>query len=1430
MKSMMKRLFPALLLAAPGWLAAAPIEIVNPSGEVNNGIDRTSIADASVIGWDADGGTAQVIDGGTDYGNGRWRLTIEDSAEAFQMTSHEIVAGDAFSLRFDAAMFAGNLPGEDFVPDLTLVGPGVRNGDFNSGTGGSGDWSFAETAEWFNLAGNQATQATRTNVGFDGTRNAVLAQGGSRQFGVDTGHTLSTGERFQASFVWRDASNWDDATDVVRVILYTTGNDQIDGARTVLETLDAPVSTTDSTYEPAVLTFGPVPALAAGKRLFAMFEGIGNGGFARLDNFTLQRGTVGSGVPDRQIIAELYVDDGGARLPVASRTYDFKTPFIGSWDHYHLAVPAGALDAHAGETVGVRFRSNGQAVGNFQSFDKVRLDVWPDSPPDGSFADDWNSTPDQVWAGPGYWANRLQDWEVDSGRVNCIRTGRDRRTLHRAGTSVRGHGGDFSLSVRTGLHLGSLSSGARTGFLVGAAPALDWRGALLVHDGLGRDFGLFVGLDGNGTPVIEDYGTGSVTAIATGVTPVGGFVEGSRLEFDATYASGSYLLELSVYDPSDTLLGSVSTAVPSDRVLGNFGLLSHRGGNSAAFWFDDFSGSGGALQEEPERHLAILGAMYTLSRGTLNLTAQLSPVDLATTPPVALEIWENEAWQEIATVPIDNTDSTSSYTATFRVPNWDVTIDREYRIRVDLGGTSYYWAGLTRKDPVEKEELVVAAITCQRISDGNIQNDGTDWSPVGIWHPHNDCYGHLTKHLPDLLVALGDQIYEGQPTPEDSNDDFIRQHDYLYKWYLWVLQAREVTRRMPTIAMPDDHDIYQGNLWGESGIATANQNSGGYEEPAPWVKMTERTQCSHLPAPDPYNPVQPAPPVNQGIEVYFTAMIYGGVGFAVIEDRKFKTGPQNPPVDLEQQFLIGNRQKDFLRAWADDWDGQAMKCVVSQSPFGNLHTHAGGGYNFNLNDKDTHGWPVHRRNEVWELLRLTRMFQISGDQHLATVAHHGVEGPRDAGFSFTVPAVANFFPRGWDPVHNSSGTTPTVSPYQGDFYFDGSGTLPDGSTPNLTAQDPHHFAIVAAANPRQYYQQVSGINPSPLHDRGAGYGIVRMDKTTRRIRFECWPLYPDPEYPQMGGQYADWPVELAQTDNDGRAPTGYLPVIDTNWRKDAVVRIYDESSGELVYSMRVRGNRFRPPVYDNGTTYRVELSYGDDPVAETSTALVPSAAGPAAIHDFRSVQPSIVAGETATLSWDVSSPGTLTLDQGIGDVLPFTVDGIGFLEVTPAVDTTYTLTLDGGATATTTVRVFPGKPAWLDAHFSPAEQADPQVSGDGEDPDGDGVSNADEFRFQTDPRDASDKPLLRGSIVEDGGMKRVVFDTAWPLDAEGCTMVVETTEDLDEWTPLPANSYEEIARDDLPGSGTARITLRLVDELPVATHAKRFYRGRWIVP
>ena len=186
--------------------------------------------------------------------------------------------------------------GAAFTTDLTLVGGPKLNGDFNAG-GAGGVHTFSETPDWQNIGtGTQNENTSNTNLSFNGTRNGIIAENAARQFGLDTGHTLAAGERFQVTYQWRDASNWNDASDRVRITLFTTTNDTITGVRTDLQSIDSSTSQANSTYQSEIALFEPIPEAAEGKRLFLSINAAQSGNsFARIDNVVLERGATTEG-------------------------------------------------------------------------------------------------------------------------------------------------------------------------------------------------------------------------------------------------------------------------------------------------------------------------------------------------------------------------------------------------------------------------------------------------------------------------------------------------------------------------------------------------------------------------------------------------------------------------------------------------------------------------------------------------------------------------------------------------------------------------------------------------------------------------------------------------------------------------------------------------------------------------------------------------------------------------------------------------------------------------------------------------------------------------------------------------------------------------------------------------------------------------------
>ena len=119
--------------------------------------------------------------------------------------------------------------------------------------------------------------------------------------------------------------------------------------------------------------------------------------------------------------------------------------------------------------------------------------------------------------------------------------------------------------------------------------------------------------------------------------------------------------------------------------------------------FENWNFSGSKLIAHPENTFGpIMFSQYTLSRGILKLTAQLAPVIL-TDEKVNFQIKENGSWKTLKGAHID----IDARTATFRIENWDTTIDIPYRLSykidsLDNLNTECFWEGTVRKEPVNK--------------------------------------------------------------------------------------------------------------------------------------------------------------------------------------------------------------------------------------------------------------------------------------------------------------------------------------------------------------------------------------------------------------------------------------------------------------------------------------------------------------------------------------------------------------------------------------------------------------------------------------------------------------------------------------------------------------------------------------------------------
>lgn len=838
---------------------------------------------------------------------------------------------------------------------------------------------------------------------------------------------------------------------------------------------------------------------------------------------------------------------------------------------------------------------------------------------------------ERVWIGSDFYANRLMDWRYANGRIECIegRSAKPMRTLHLLTHYLGAEAGELSMSVRTGAlsPTDSAHSNTWSGFLLGAGgPDVDWRISSLVHHWPAEDGGLIVGVDGQGHiivrsntnadapkgpranipveawPLIEpETSTGSLSA---GV-PV-------KLSIQANPSENNYELIVTASDPAteEVLAEARYSGLPHEYFEGNVALVSHNSPlmEGEGYWFDDWTIGGSKFQYDEARAFGpILAAQYTVSDGTLKMTAQMPPIGENDTPTVELELLLNGDWVHSASATI----IPDSYTAPLRVDDFEANTDVPYRLTYDLrtanGTERVHFPGTVRAPRVEDDEFVLASLNCQNISQGR----DLVWNHSTIWYPHSELTAAVAYHDPDLLFFAGDQIYEGGlagiiRTPLDKT--FL---DYHYHWYRFLWAFRDLMRDRPTVAIPDDHDVYHGNIWGHGGKKAEGpwrpqSDNGGYIMDARFVNAVHNTQVSHLP--DPFDPT----PIEQDISVYYTNLTYGDISFAVVADRMWKSAPrlvlpeaqvrngwpENRDYDatsVTEAHLLGPRQLKFLNQWAHQYpDNVWMKVMLSQTLFSNLATLPSGSFDDRVvpqmryaepgeymsddhlgTDMDSNGWPQSGRNRALNAIRKGFAFHVAGDQHLGSFVQYGIDEFGDGPNAFISPAIANVWPRRWFPPEPGGNRKPGAPAYTGD-HLDGFG---------------NHMTVHAVANPVK-----SGRTPEALYDRVPGYGIIRFNRDSRTITAEAWPRWVDPGS-EDAYQYSDWPVTVTQESNYGRQAAGYLPPINVEGLTEPVLTLINESTMDTLYTLRLSTLPFRAKVFDTSSSYMAVI--GDQSVHET---------------------------------------------------------------------------------------------------------------------------------------------------------------------------------------------------------------------------------------
>jgi alkaline phosphatase D len=785
------------------------------------------------------------------------------------------------------------------------------------------------------------------------------------------------------------------------------------------------------------------------------------------------------------------------------------------------------------------------------------------------FQSQWDKQNDRIWPGKSYWSAPIYDWRISNGRLECVTSRKDRYVdLLDYQTTAES---EFKTEVNIGRLRDDLAGNA--GFRFGKHDP-DMRN--YIHSLVWGKYAIEAGISSDGKLFFKDWHRWCLPSKKEiDISKETGFTGEVKLRLEVTKDSDADTHTATLTAICKRKAESIKLTVDSAAIAGNLLLYVDCDAkiDQPSFYFKKWKLQGIHLKgSEEQRWGPILWTQYTLSRDVLKLSVQMPPLGGQDSDIVELEVNKGKGWQKIAEAQI----GPDARNAIFRVADWDSGSDTPYRAVYKLQGEKYYYEGIIAKDPVDEPELSVAGFT------GN--------HDYGI--PNPTIMTNLKKLQPDVLFFSGDQFYEGTGGTESVGHELIREPvdkailGYLQKWYVFGITYKDILKDRPSVIIPDDHDVYMGNVWGEGGKrlpmnpdGSYKPELGGYVMPVKWLKVVERTQAGSLP--DPYDPR----PIKNDMSVYFTDMLYGRVSFAILEDRKFKSGPANykDPYNAPGAVLLGERQLSFLEKWVSDWNGADMKCTLSQTVFGQCHSAIG--------DTDSNGWPAQGRDKALRQIRKGFALMYAGDNHLPTVVHHGIDDWEDAGVSFTVPSAYAGFPRSWHGEIEGS----RIKKYGGlEEYYDKFATKsPLKSYPDylgrFMSQFGHNLTFLAVANPEKHMGSVAG-SLEVAQAKMSGFGLVRFNKSDQKITVECYRVLGDVDNPE-DAQYEQWPVEIKMLDNYGRKPYKYLDEIICDI-ENPVIKVYD-GDGELVYALRIRGKSFTPWVFEKGI-YSVIVGDGDD--------------------------------------------------------------------------------------------------------------------------------------------------------------------------------------------------------------------------------------------
>lgn len=365
--------------------------------------------------------------------------------------------------------------------------------------------------------------------------------------------------------------------------------------------------------------------------------------------------------------------------------------------------------------------------------------------------------------------------------------------------------------------------------------------------------------------------------------------------------------------------------------------------------------------------------------------------------PVRWQVADDERFADIVAAGIVATGPSTAHSV--HVDATGLRPGREYFYRFTTGGEESP-IGRTRTAPAPGSDpgrMRLLFASCQNWQDGY-------WTP----------WPHAVGEDPDLIVWLGDYIYEGDARPEavrrHNSGEIGTLEEYRNRWALYKgdrdLQAAHAAA--PWVITWDDHEV-ENNYAGLTPQDRADAATFGRRRADAYQAAWE------------HQPVRAPAPAGSSFQMY-RSLSWGTLSdLLVLDGRQYRTDQPCPGAsDLSEGCaartdrggtMLGRRQKEWLRRRVSHsdarWSVLANQTIMTPVPFAGL---------FNLDQWDGY---AAERDEVVELLRRARnAVVLTGDIHASAVGTLGVDVDRDrpAGTEFVGTSISSDFADGLEQV------------------------------------------------------------------------------------------------------------------------------------------------------------------------------------------------------------------------------------------------------------------------------------------------------------------------------------------------------------------------------------------------------------------------------